>query len=965
MTLEGLKAWAGELLKHCEAKGIHCIAVTDHHDLFPGLVVLSIGYENKSPVWVFPGMEITSACGLQGILLLDPALFGNQSTFDLKGTEVVANKVFATLGQDISAHKGIRSLELSSWRDLENLKDLPEEKRREVFVSPQSDRVDKNFEGPDGIASNLERSFRNQYLLLPNLEKNSHGVFGNDNGRTLCLKANGWLVGGIVGGGNPTNEQAIKGQDAAYGGRILTCVRTSDQRGQDDAIWFGDRLGATECVSWLKLSDCTTTSIAQALISGDGRRVFQAKPNESGDRIERLAISGTDVFGSASIEWQFSPNLNTLIGGRGSGKSLVLSALVRLFAIDREWAAKGERTMWEERHLALFAAGGPFAGPDASLSVEYVKESGVRYRLTIDAPGEPLIESSRLEMWSGGSWSKVAEGDAVLATADFHPLFFLQGQMSSMTGSRLDQYDLIRLIEGPLRESRQKLRDQLGDLTGFVREGLQQKRQKIQLEVKVRQLIAQAKQKEEERKAFLEAAKKGLKEEQQKLFEGAETYRKGKTSAQTLEDALSSSATAINGAIEDLESAINSTSDSIKKLQSSSSRKFSADAYLAALVDSSAQLLKELKGWKKKADEDNAAIALKKVKFLHEIDALIGKANEFAEKERSRKTAILKAANLEKEIDEISKQKSVAEQEIVKIARSGKIENGESALVQFKDVVKDYSNKFKDRANAISANPDFRLVVRVIPGGMYQGFLGEMKSVCQGCGIREKTWLQLEQTLQESADPASKITELISSAAAAFGEWETATIPPVWSECGFTEATFANVLTRTQLENWLELSAVLADDKVEVRYKKGAKKPPIPILSASPGERAVELLKLALFSTRGPLIIDQPEDDLDNHFLADKLVELVHQSKHTNQLIFASHNANLVVHGDAELIHVLSVVEVSEGKVGCSLADSGTIDQQEICLAIERVMEGGRGAFEYRRRKYHETVDPMRLIGGS
>ena len=119
-------------------------------------------------------------------------------------------------------------------------------------------------------------------------------------------------------------------------------------------------------------------------------------------------------------------------------------------------------------------------------------------------------------------------------------------------------------------------------------------------------------------------------------------------------------------------------------------------------------------------------------------------------------------------------------------------------------------------------------------------------------------------------------------------------------------------------QSWREL----ADDKVEVRYKKGAKKPPIPILSASPGERAVELLKLALFSTRGPLIIYQPEDDLDNHFLADKLVELVHQSKHTNQLIFASHNANLVVHGDAELIHVLSVVEVSEGRVSRRLDDS-------------------------------------------
>jgi len=128
---------------------------------------------------------------------------------------------------------------------------------------------------------------------------------------------------------------------------------------------------------------------------------------------------------------------------------------------------------------------------------------------------------------------------------------------------------------------------------------------------------------------------------------------------------------------------------------------------------------------------------------------------------------------------------------------------------------------------------------------------------------------------------------------------------------------------------------------------------------ASADERAVELLRLSLKSSRFPIVIDQPEDDLDTAFLASSLVDLVQLAKRQNQLIFASHNANLVVHGDTEKVHVMSNFLVDDAELcGCEL--SGTIDQEKICDSIEYIMEGGRAAFEQRRMKYHETIYPLK-----
>ena len=121
----------------------------------------------------------------------------------------------------------------------------------------------------------------------------------------------------------------------------------------------------------------------------------------------------------------------------------------------------------------------------------------------------------------------------------------------------------------------------------------------------------------------------------------------------------------------------------------------------------------------------------------------------------------------------------------------------------------------------------------------------------------------------------------------------------------------------------------------------------------STGQKATAVLLLLLLESGAPLIVDQPEDDLDNRFITEGVVPRMREEKQRRQFIFSTQNANIPVLGDAELILGLSAV--GEGDVGRARVASehaGSIDSREVRELVEEILEGGREAFEKRRRKY-------------
>jgi hypothetical protein len=122
-----------------------------------------------------------------------------------------------------------------------------------------------------------------------------------------------------------------------------------------------------------------------------------------------------------------------------------------------------------------------------------------------------------------------------------------------------------------------------------------------------------------------------------------------------------------------------------------------------------------------------------------------------------------------------------------------------------------------------------------------------------------------------------------------------------------------------------------------------------PSAEVSLGQRCTCILPLILLLATGPLLIDQPEDNLDNKFIFDVLVPAISDVKTRRQLLFATHNPNIPVLDPADRVFSL-VAKKGEERLICELAAWGNVD--EMREWIEKLLEGGREAFLRRGERY-------------
>lgn len=155
--------------------------------------------------------------------------------------------------------------------------------------------------------------------------------------------------------------------------------------------------------------------------------------------------------------------------------------------------------------------------------------------------------------------------------------------------------------------------------------------------------------------------------------------------------------------------------------------------------------------------------------------------------------------------------------------------------------------------------------------------------------------------------------------------------------------TFAEVMTEAQ--RW-KLQAVHTSDRYILEFLVGTEYRPMEHLSG--GQQVSLLLSLLLESDdHRPLVVDQPEEELDKAYLFETVLPALRRLKGQRQVIFVTHDANIVVNGDAD--HVIHLA--ADATHGWVVAQ-GAIEQPEIRNAILAVLDGGRDAFELRSRKY-------------
>ncbi len=157
-----------------------------------------------------------------------------------------------------------------------------------------------------------------------------------------------------------------------------------------------------------------------------------------------------------------------------------------------------------------------------------------------------------------------------------------------------------------------------------------------------------------------------------------------------------------------------------------------------------------------------------------------------------------------------------------------------------------------------------------------------------------------------------------------------------------TLKTRINQLSDEQLDNF---SCWFPDDGIDIKFsdESGNKR---PLDKASPGQKSASMLTFLMSYGNDPLILDQPEDDLDCAMLAQTVIPAISKNKQRRQLIIVTHSAPIVVNGDAEYI-----VGMKQNQMRLKSHIVGGIQQQDVKEFICHQMEGGEKAFRSRFKR--------------
>lgn len=683
--------------------------------------------------------------------------------------------------------------------------------------------------------------------------------------------------------------------------------------------------------SWIKMSDPSIESLRQAFLDHESRIILpddvsaDIHPAERTRQAKIQSISVKNVAFLADQKVHFSPNMSCVIGGRGSGKSTLLEYLRIILEKDK---AKDLDTGTKDRikrvRDTLNAAG-------AELEVCWISADGVEDRI-VWQNGSPLVRNRELP-------------DPETFFNNLPVRFYSQQQLNRLTESKADDGSvrqaqrLLELVDGftkneldDLANQERKLqlliKDAFADLRkantlGKEHKRLQQEHQELDRQWKARSEIQEDARRHQQLKSessYLDGLLGMPGEQFSDVAALAETVANSHVSFQA-EDSPHSAwfrqfddkvKTAKKALAQTIREAVEQFSLSIDVLKAND------PAWAAILVEL------------EQADAKfNAACA---AKGLTPSD--VGHLQEIHQS-RTKK---------QREIDETGT-------EIQKLKEAAG--NPEALMQQLHQVWRD---QFQKRMEAAARANDLAVLKEgrqrfIEVSAKYQQDHKNYRELWQGFAPADgrtrlgKNWESCGQTLydlfveqQDAESPWQVLRNRLSV------EGKTA-----GAEFGVAaQELFQHILDN--LERWQQLRCSRVQDTVDMKLFRadGSTAGSIAEGSLSDGQRNTAALALLLAQEGGPLVIDQPEDELDSNFVFRELIPMLRKVKSKRQIIMATHNANLPVNGDAELVYAF---EARNGK-GEVLAHGG-LDQGPVTKAVLDIMEGTEEAFRRRREKYH------------
>jgi ABC-type lipoprotein export system ATPase subunit len=255
-----------------------------------------------------------------------------------------------------------------------------------------------------------------------------------------------------------------------------------------------------------------------------------------------------------------------------------------------------------------------------------------------------------------------------------------------------------------------------------------------------------------------------------------------------------------------------------------------------------------------------------------------------------------------------------------------------TSLRQLADVRREKSRHVEDAARRLNASVGQRVRVRVDPLADKDALQSALDSAVKGQGVRTDQLRRLGDTHTPSIvanairEGTAKVEALGCSAATA-------------SKLCSLDAGIVRKIEEADTPDRIVVEVNLADGNGEDSWHD--------VADVSPGQRATALLALVLAGGSDPLVVDQPEDDLDNQYIYEEVVKVLAEVCQSRQVIVATHNANIPILGDAEMVLALDA-EAARGKV---LACGG-LEDPDVAEWSRKILEGGEAAFQARHRRY-------------
>ena len=654
---------------------------------------------------------------------------------------------------------------------------------------------------------------------------------------------------------------------------------------------------------WIKMSSITLEGLRQAFLDPASRIRLASHPSPE-EHTEFVAVAWQGGFlDGAAIH--FNENLNVLIGGRGTGKSTIVESIRYVLGMD----PLGEDALQSHtgiiRHVLK-------SGTKISMLVRSYHPDKRHYLVERTVPNPPVVKDET------GTRRNLAPMDIVPNTEVYG-----QHEISELAKSREKRTRLLdRFMERDSDVFNRKI---------SVRRHLERSRMRL---TETRKELSQI----EERLAALPALEETLRRFQNA---GLEEKLKEQSLLVREERALKTA----DERIEPFQEISNQLGDSLPV-----DRAFISEKALRDLPGK--ELLSKANGILNKLTYDMEHIASEMNRTIEDArSGLVGLRQSWEE----RKKAVMESYDAI--LRDLQKSKIDGE-EFIRLRRQ--IEELRPLKERQALLNRDLQALLKERRNLIDEWEDvkaeeFRNLARAAKK-VGQKLEGKVLIEVEAGGNREPLMQLLREQiggrLSETIDALTKIevfSLLVFASACKSGKEKLAEMFGIPSSQAERLAQAKSDIIM-QIEE-LELPAI-TNIKLNVSADG---QPPVwrTLEELSTGQKATAVLLLLLLESNAPLVIDQPEDDLDNRFISEGIVPKMREEKRRRQFIFSTHNANIPVLGDAELIVGLTAYgEAEQGNAKLSPEHMGSIDTHAVRKMVEEVLEGGKDAFEMRRLKY-------------